>query len=163
MAIKLGYTLIELVIVVGLVSILAIGISSAVLINATTAIRTKNITHLRSVSDYSLSQLKQLIRSSRSITSCNSSANTLTIINQDGNTTTIALELDDGVGRIASNSGVYLTPADTTITNFSLSCLPTDIEPTLINLSFDADLSTTSTTKESPTLHFNTSITPRSN
>ncbi len=163
MAIKKGYTLIELVIVVGLVSILAIGISSAVLINATTAIRTKNTTHLRNVGDYSLSQLKQIIRSSRTISLCDSNTNTISLINQDGDTTSISIELDNDINRIASNSGIYLTPKETSITNFTITCLPTDINPTIVKISFDTQLATISTTKESPTIHFTTSITPRSN
>lgn len=163
MGITKGYTLIELVVVVGLVSILAIGISSAVLINATTSSRTKNTTHLRSVGDYSINTLKQLIRSSRSITACDSSANTLSLQNPDGGTTNVSRELDNEIGRIASNSGVYLSPSDASITSFTVTCLPSDSEPTSIRLSFDTELSTTSTTKESPTLHFSTTVTPRSN
>jgi len=161
MAIKKGYTLIELIIVVGLVSILSIGISSAVLINATTATRTKNITNLRAAGGYSLNTIKQLIRSSRSITACDS--DTISLQNQDGATTTISLELDNSVNRIASNSGIYLTPDDISIVNFTITCLPNNAEPTLIKLSFDTELATPTTTKESPTLHFSTSVTPRSN
>jgi prepilin-type N-terminal cleavage/methylation domain-containing protein len=158
-----GYTLIELVVVVGLVSILAIGISSAVLINAVTATRTKNTTHLRSVGDYSVNQLKQLIRGARDITLCDSTQNSLTLTSPDGGETLINLELDNEIGRISSNSGVYISPSTANITNFTLDCLPSDSDPTLIQLSFDAALSASTESRESPTLHFRSSITPRSN
>lgn len=156
-----GYTLIELTIVVGLVAILAIGISSVVLMNTVTANRTRNLAHLRESGDYALGQLKQLVRNAKNIESCNSTTNTLTLIGQDGGSTEIALELESEIGRIASGSANYLTPSDITISALNLTCLPDDLEPTLVKVSFTASLATETQSKESPVLNFETSISLR--
>lgn len=158
-----GYTLIELTIVVGLIAILAIGISSVVLMNTLTASRTRNLTHLRSSGDYSLNQLKTLVRNARSIDSCSSTTNTFSFTSYDGGTTLVALELDGTTGRIASGSGTYLTPDSVHVENFSVTCLPTSLDPKSIKLTFDSSIAGLSPGRENPIIPFETSITLRNN
>lgn len=156
-----GYTLIELTIVVGLVAILTIGISSVVLMNTITAARTRNQTHIRSSGDYSLNQLKTLIRNAKSLDTCDESEDSLTLTGVDGGSTTVALELESGNGRIASGSGNYLTPSDTNVTSFTVTCLPNESEPRLVKLSFDSTLSGRPAGRDNPVVSFETSITLR--
>jgi len=157
--VKPGYTLIELTIVVGLVTILAIGISSVVLMNTVTANRTRSLAHLRETGDYSLNQAKQLIRNAKTITSCNSTTHTLTLTNPDGGSTTLYLFFEEELGRIASNSGTYLTPNTINIKDFSLTCFPDDYEPSLIKINFTAIPATPNATE--PSLIFETSVSLR--
>lgn len=158
-----GYTLIELTIVVGLVAILAIGISSVVLMNTITANRTRNQTRLRTTGNYSLNQIKGLVRNAKSIDICDEAADSLTLTNFDGGTTNLSLELNGGVERIASNSGTYLSPADVAISDFTLTCLPTADAPNLIKISFSSTLSDRPAGRENPVFFFETSVTLRNN
>lgn len=154
-----GYSLIELTIVVGLVAILSIGISSVVLMNTITANRSRNTILIKEAGDYSLNQLKHLVRNARAIIACNSTNNTLSLQNLDGDTTLISLESPGEVGRIASNSGTYLTPAAITVQNFDLTCLPNSTNPQLIKFSFDSSLANSSVPeREKTTINFETSV-----
>lgn len=157
-----GYSLIELTIVVGLVAILGVGISSVVLMSLVTTNRTRNLTHVRETSDYAILQIKQQVRNARSIVSC--TGNSLTLIGQDGGITTFSLETVGSYERIASNSGIYLTPSDIDIENFSLTCLPDETEPELVKLSFETQLASEGLREsENPLTNFETSITLRNN
>ena len=158
---KKGYSLIELTIVVGLISVLSVTISGIVLSTIVNSTRIRNQVKLRQAGDYAIGQMNTLIRNSRSINSCNSLSSTVTINNIDGGTTDIMLE---GT-QIASNSGVYLTPSDLEISNFTLSCLPDDTDPRLINILFTLTLPGGGTGKasESPTETFSTSAEIKNN
>ena len=161
---KKGYSLIELTIVVGLVALLAVGISSIVLSSIIQASRIRNQIKSRQAGDYALGQIQTLIRNAREISSCDSSNNTLSIINLDGRSTTFLLESVSGNTSIASNSGYYLTPTDVTVTNFDVSCSPNDITPNVVKLSFDLKRNLLSPkSKENPLIHYETSITLRNN
>lgn len=161
---KKGYSLIELTVVVGLVAILGVGISSAVLMSISTTIRNRATTHVRESGDYALNQVKQLIRNSKSILACDSNGNTLDILGLDGGTTSISLESAADSNRLASGSGQYLTPSDITLSSFSLTCLPSDTEVELIKLQFSAELSSqTAKDRENPLVNFQTSVSLRNN
>lgn len=152
-----GYTLIELTVVVGLLAILSVGISSVVLLNTVSVTRTRNLTHVRESGDFALNQLKQLIRNAKTIKTCNNSTNELTLVNQDGGYTKLLSE----DSRIASNSGIYLTPSDISITSFGITCLPDETTPSLVKLIFTAQLAGDTSVRTSPTLNFETSISLR--
>ncbi len=119
---KKGYSLIELTIVVGLLSILSITISAIVLTTISSSSRIRNKVRVRQIGDYAVGQIETMIRNAREVLSCDSNNNLLILSNNDSNQTQIYLEGD----QIASNSGVALTPDDITITNYDLTCLPSD-------------------------------------
>jgi type II secretory pathway pseudopilin PulG len=156
MAVKAGFSVIELTVVIGLIALLAIAMSAIMLTTIVSSNRIRSLTKIKQAGDYAVTQLQSLVRNARGITLCNSLDSTSTIINPDGGETTILLEPDDDdVDRIASNSGVYLTPGDLRITNYSLTCAPTDDNPQLITIAFDLSPLIESTKEsENTTLHF---------
>ena len=153
---KQGYSLIELTIVVGLISILSIAISAIVLSTIVSSSRIKAQVRIRQTGDYAVGQLQTIIRNSREVSLCETASNSLLLLNEDGEETQLFLEGD----QIASNSGVYLTPDDTAVTNFVLTCLPSDEAPELIRLSFTLGRAETGNlrTSENPSENFTTSV-----
>jgi hypothetical protein len=111
--------------------------------------RIKTITKVKQAGNYALGQIQTMLRNAKSIKTCDSTAGTITIINQDGGETQI---LNDSNSRIASGSGIYLTPENTTASLFSLSCNPSDLDPTIVKVSFDLRDAITPTQKIPPSL-----------
>jgi type II secretory pathway pseudopilin PulG len=155
-AVKRGFSIIELTVVIGLIGLLAIAMAAIMLTTIVSSNRIRMLTKIKQSGDYAVTQLQSLIRNARGITLCNSLENTSTLINQDGGETIILLEEDDDdVNRIASNSGSYLTPSDLLLTNYTLTCTPSDDQPNLITIGFDlSPLNTSVKSTENATLHF---------
>lgn len=166
---KLGFSLIELTVVIGLLSLLILAISSTMLMSIVSSNRIRTVTKVKQAGNYALGQLQSMIRSAKSITSCISSANSstpsITLINQDGGSTLIITDLDaDATYRIASisaTSSPTLTPANIDVQDFSITCEPSDIEPSLIKLSFNLKDLREGRATESPILKFETSVNLR--
>ncbi|MFH2019731.1 MAG: hypothetical protein ABII80_03910 [bacterium] len=163
---KKGYSLVELTISVGLISLLTISISAIVLSSIISSHRLRALVRIRQVGDYTIGQLERLVRNARSIESCSSTAHTLSLTNQDGNLTNILF--DGGTSRIASSSAsqsFYLTPTDLSVSAFSLTCQPSDLFPELVNVSFTLEnaLNANTRTIENPSIDFSTSIELRNN
>lgn len=153
-----GYSLIELVVVIGLTGILAIAITAVSMTSLISSTRIRNQIRIRQAGDSSINQLQKLIRGAKSL-SCNSQTNTLTTINEDGNTTTVSAIIDGAATRIASNSGNYITPADTTISGFDITCVPNNIHASLINVKFGITSTIQGTrSQETPVLNYETNI-----
>lgn len=162
MVIKRGFSLIELIVVIGLLSLLMLAISSTMLMSIVSSNRIRTTSKIKQAGNFAMGEIQGMLRSAKSITSCNSTTSTITFVNPDGGTTTINTALVDTTTSIASNSGVYLTPPTANVTSFTIGCEPSDSEPTLVNLSFDLkDSLTTRKTIENPLLHFETSISLR--
>ena len=156
---KTGFSLIELIVVLGITTLLVISITSVAMTSLLNTTRVRNLIHSRQAGDATISQFQTSIRNAHSIDSCNSDDNTITITNPDGNTTSFLTETVNGYIRIASNSGQYLTPADTTITNFDLNCFPTDIAPNLVQIKFSiTNANVGGRSIETPTIPYDTSI-----
>lgn len=161
--VKKGFSIIELIIVVGLIAILMLAISSSMLMSVISSNRIRTATKTKQAGNYALDQIQGLIRNSKDISVCN--ATTVTVTNQNGTTSTIEL---DG-SRLISNPDVFLTPDGTTtsISGSLFTCLPTDTDATtetktnLIKVSFDMQNSAESRATENPLLHFETSINLR--
>lgn len=160
--VKKGFSIIELIIVVGLLAILMLAISSSMLMSVISSNRIRTATKTKQAGNYALDQIQGLIRNSKDISVCNQDS--VTVTNQDGTTATIEL---DGT-RLISNLDVFLTPEGTTTSTSALfTCLPTDTDATtenktnLIKISFDMRDSADSRATENPTLHFETSINLR--
>lgn len=157
MEMKKGTSIIELVVVIGLISLLALAMSAIMLTTIVSSNRVRRLTQIKQAGDYALTQIQTLIRNARSIENCDEDTDTLTTINPDGGITELSLEN----GRIASNSGVYLTQDALTASAFSLTCQPLT-EPVLFQVSFDlTQASSTGNSRENATLHFETTTTLR--
>lgn len=159
---KSGFSLIELIIVIGLIAMLMLALSSAMLMSIVSSNRIRTTTRTKQIGNFALDQIQGIIRNSKDISICNSSV--VTVSNQDGTTSTISVE----GSRITSNSNIYLTPSGTTTTNFQFSCLPGDTPPisgqeksNVIKVSFYLKDATTTRDTENPSLYFETSINLR--
>lgn len=166
-----GYSLIELTIVVGLTSILAIAIAAIMMSSLLSSTRIRTAIKVRQTGDQALSQLQQLIRNARAVDLCVSDDPTpendyLIVTGQDGNQTTIETEeIATGYYRIASSSAIttyYLNTDDTPASAFNLTCLPSDAAPTLVRVSFTLTNSASSARPfENPNIIFETSAALR--
>lgn len=165
MELKRGTSVIELTVVIGLISLLALAISAIMLTTTLSSNRLRRLTQIKQAGDFALTQIQSLIRNSRDIIACDPDADIITIINPDGGATDITLELDTETStsyRIASNSGVYLTPNQLNVTAFNLSCEPNTTDPSLFKVSFDlSQLESSGNDRENSTLHFETTTTIR--
>lgn len=161
MALKKGFSLIELIVVIGLLSLLMLAISSTMLMSIISSNRIRTTTKIKQAGGYAINQIQSMIRSSKAITYCDPSSSSLGLVGQDGATTELLLESDGTNTRIASNSGVYLTPANTETLNFAILCEPDNLEPTLIKFSFDLQDNRSPSGTQNPLLHFETSINTR--
>jgi len=157
MEMKKGTSIIELVVVIGLISLLALAMSAIMLTTIVSSNRIRRVTQVKQAGDYVINQVQTLIRNARYIESCDPANDVLTTLNPDGKTTEILLEN----GRIASNSGTYMTSDTLTASNFTLSCEPTD-NPVLIKIEFDMTQKTVSgNARENSSLHFETTTNLR--
>lgn len=157
MEMKKGTSIIELVVVIGLISLLALAMSAIMLTTIVSSNRIRRVTQVKQAGDYVINQVQTLIRNARYIESCDPVNDVLTTLNPDGRTTEILLEN----GRIASNSGTYMTSDTLTASNFALSCEPTD-NPVLIKIEFDMTQKTVSgNARENSSLHFETTTNLR--
>lgn len=157
MEMKKGTSIIELVVVIGLISLLALAMSAIMLTTIVSSNRIRRVTQIKQAGDYVINQFQLLIRNARYIESCNSTTNTLTTVNPDGNSTNIMLQS----GRIASNSGIHITGNNLLVTNFSITCEPAT-NPVVVKLEFDLTQRTSSgNARENSTLHFETTTNLR--
>lgn len=161
MALKPGFSLIELIVVIGLLSLLTLAISSTMLMSIVSSNRIRIATKVKQAGGYAIGQIQTMVRSSKSITTCDSGNSLITLVNPDGGTTDLTPESDGTDLRIASNSGVYITPERMNVTSFTLTCLPDEEAPTLVKLSFDLEDTTGTISNKNPVLHFETSINTR--
>lgn len=159
MEVKKGTSIIELVVVIGLISLLALAMSAIMLTTIVSSNRVRRLTQIKQSGDIALNQIQTLIRNSRHIESCDTDANSLTTINPDGETTDIMVEDDGTSDRIASNSGIYLTPNSLNVTGFNITCEPDEQSPVLFKISFDLTHTISSgNERENPSLHFETTV-----
>lgn len=154
---KPGFSLVELIVVIGLLSLLMLAISSTMLMSMLSSNRIRTATKVKQSGNYALTQIQTLIRGAKAISNCDSSSDSISLINPDGGVTTFFLE----ASAIASNSGFYLTPSNITTSAWNITCNPSDQDPSLIELSFDLKDNKPGTSTQSPLLHFATSITLR--
>lgn len=161
MAIRSGFSLIELTVVIGLLSLLTLAISTIMLTSILSSNRVRNVTKVKQAGNYALDQMQGLLRNAKSVPLCDSQNASISLTSPDGGTTLLASESDGTYTRIASGSGIYLTPADTQVTSFSLVCEPSDADPSLVKFSFDLRSTLSTKTTENPLLHFETSVNLR--
>lgn len=157
MEIKKGTSIIELVVVIGLISLLALAMSAIMLTTIISSNRVRRLTQIKQAGDIALNHIQTLIRNSRDIDTCDSENDILTTVNPDGATTDIMIEDDGTSTRIASNSGIYMTPNNLTVENFSITCEPESDNPVLFKISFDITHTISNgNDQENPSIHFET-------
>lgn len=159
---KTGFSLIELIIAIGLIAMLMLAISSSMLMSIISSNRIRNLTKIKQAGNFALDQIQGIIRNAKDITICNSS--TVTVVNQDGTTSTISLISN----RLATNIDTYITPANLDVDATTLfNCQPNDTTSTsvektnLIKIAFTLKDLNIEASKENPVLQFETSINLR--
>lgn len=163
-----GYSLIELIVVVGLTSILAIAITAIMMSSLLSSSRVRTLIKIRQAGDLAMTQVQQLIRNAKSIDECSSGNGASTddyiiITGQDGELTTLETEeISPGEYKIASTSALrirYLNTEDIPAQAFNLTCEPSDTETTLVKIFFTlANEAASGRPFDSPTVNFETSI-----
>lgn len=107
---RAGFTMIEITIVAGLTTMLVVAAVALLLSSIVSSGRTNTLQFVKENGDYALGQIEFLLRNATDILgSCTSSMNQITVRNIDGGVTTLMREEQNGVAKIASNSGRYLT------------------------------------------------------
>lgn len=152
MVIKRGFTLIELIVVIGLLGLLAVAISGIMLASLVSSSNIRSATKVKQAGSYVIGQVQNLMRNAKTVVACDNVNQTITVVNPDGGQTEIMLES----ARIASNSGNYLTPPNLTVSAYSLQC-DSVTSPNLLKFSFDLK-DPQSARASTPALHFETSV-----
>lgn len=159
---KSGFSLIELIIAIGLIAMLMLAISSSMLMSIISSNRIRNATKTKQAGNYALDQIQSIIRNAKDIQVCNST--TVTVVNQDGTTSTITFSNN----RLTTNPGVYITPENITVSVTTLfECLPSvttidSVEKSnLIKVSYTMYDTVNPSGKENPVIGFDTSINLR--
>jgi type II secretory pathway pseudopilin PulG len=110
-----GFTLIELIIIVSLTIILMLTASALFMTFLISGAKINSTQTVKQEGQYALSQMEFLLRNAVEILpntlgdECEADMTEIKLKSFDGGETTLLIEDDGGVNKIASNSGVYLT------------------------------------------------------
>lgn len=117
-----GFTLIEMLVSVGIISIMTVVISQAFFTSTRSSVKVEITKDAKQNGSFALNVMERMIRGASRVTStCSRSGTTstsLTIENPDGQTTTFGCSLDNGTTRISSSSALmsqYLTSSNLTL------------------------------------------------
>ncbi|HSW90064.1 MAG TPA: type II secretion system protein [Patescibacteria group bacterium] len=116
-----GYTLIELVVVIGLTVLLLITVVSLFFTSLTAGGKTSSAVYTKQVGDYTMSRIQFALRNAHKIVPnsngdiCTSGMASIAVENTDLGVTEFLGETAAGVNHIASNSGLFLTPDDVSV------------------------------------------------
>ncbi|GEM_PF-939765 len=165
---KTGYSLIELTVVVGLTSILAVAITAIVMTSLVSSTRIRSLAKVRETGDYVISQVRNTLRNAVLVNECSSTNGDslddyITITSPDGYQTTLETSLDNGTLKIASNSALgtlFLTTDRAILESFDLKCDPSDSDIGLVQIRFTLTTDNASE-REKPHVSFETSVEPR--
>jgi prepilin-type N-terminal cleavage/methylation domain-containing protein len=101
-----GFSLVELLVVLGIVVTVGALVANLFLANLRTAAKTKALTEIKQNGDYALAVLERMIRNSKEVQSgCPGIGPSLTILNQDDNSSTFLCEST----RIASGGAALIS------------------------------------------------------
>lgn len=148
--VKKGFSLIELTVVIGLLTLLILAISGVMLMSIVGSNRIRTATATKQAGNNVLTQIQIMVRNARSL-DCTFAPNSFSTQNIDGGTTIYAVES----GHIASNSA-SITPNNTLASNVSFTC-----ESNLVKISFDLQNTLSTSAKSNLPLHFETSVSLR--
>ena len=120
-----GFTLIELMVVVTLISIMGIMTTQILIINIRSQKKSEIIKEVKQNGDFALSVMENMVRNANDIVtaSCNTNTNQFAILNQDGFSTTF--DCSDGL-QIASRSADY--PTGNPLENYPLTSTKVSLE-----------------------------------
>lgn len=111
-----GFSLIEMLIAIAVLGGISVVLSQSFFTITRSSNKAELQKDIKQSGDFALRIMEQMIRSNESIASC--TTDELQIVNPDGNTTTFGCVDDNGVARLASQSGVitsYLTSSNLTL------------------------------------------------
>lgn len=143
--IKTGFTLIELVVAVGISVIIMLSAASLFMIMLVSNTKTSTNQSVRNEGEYALQQMEFLLRNAIDIQpnqfleTCQTDMSEIKFLSLDGGVTTLSQVLDDNdVPRIASNSSNFLTSESVELTSGpTFNCYQSsDLSNTYINFSF---------------------------
>lgn len=130
-----GFTLVELLVVVGVIATVGTMVGNLFLSNLRTAAKTKALTEVKQNGDYALSVMERMIRNAKEVQAgCPGVGTSLTILNPDGETTEFICDTVNE--QIASNSGIFLTSDKLVLTSCSFDCQQPQEKPAVIDISF---------------------------
>ena len=152
-----AYTLIELTIVVGLTSLLAIAVTAILFSTMLSSTRIRRVIRLRQTGNYTTTQIQQLIRNATTITQCSPDDNNITFINQDGGQTTIQLE-NGKIASVSTQATRYFNlDNNMTVSNFLVLC-----DSNLVKVNFTLTyVSDSNRPSEQPSQTFQIDVAPR--
>lgn len=119
-----GLSLLEMLVVIGLFSIITIMASRAILLTLRGSRKSDAIARVRENLDYSLAVIERNLRNAESIVECpNTNPNLISYIDQEGATVTFSCAQDSGIGYVASSSA-RLTSDEVNVSSCSFTCDP---------------------------------------
>ena len=176
---KSGFTLIEILVVVGILGIIAVVASNVFFTTLRSSGKTKVLTKVKENGDYALSVMERMIRDSQEVVTntdnkiCESGMNYLKFKRADGSTIEFGcLEEGTANGRIASNSA-RLTSSEVKVDSCSFDCscpaaFPnctsegTKFYPKTVTIKFTlSQFGATVRPEEQATINFQTTISTR--
>jgi prepilin-type N-terminal cleavage/methylation domain-containing protein len=151
---KSGYTLIEILIVIGILGIVAVIGSNMFFAILRNTAKSQILAEVKQNGNYALSVMSRMIRNARSIDAC--PGDSITLTNPDRETTTFSCE----GARVASNSGVFLTSDKVLSSACNFSCAGTTPETVTVSFTL-TQASDEERIEEKATLDFRTTVSLR--
>ena len=155
---KNGFTLVEIMIVIGILGIIVVIGSGAFfsILRGSTKVRTLQL--VKQNGDYAISVMERMIRNARNVSGGGSS---ITITNPDGGTTIFSCELDSAT--IASNGASLLSSeVEVKDCSFNVTLGQSGIKPAVVEINFTlAKAGGTNKPEEQAEVNFHTIVTLR--
>lgn len=121
-----GFTLLEIVIAIGIVALLVVVLSQSFITTTRTNIKTNLMNTIKQDGDYAMETMSRLIRGAKGVPTgytCRSTQETLRVTNLDDTTIEFGCDAPSGVARIYyqvdSNPKNYITGTNVTLRDFS--------------------------------------------
>ena len=169
-----GFTLVEILVVVGILGIIAVVASTIFFTTLRSAGKTKVLTTVKQNGDYALTVMERLIRDSQEVSSsCTSGMTSITVKRFDGSEITFSCDLTPDRSLIASSSGQRLTSSDVKVDKCSFDCScpaayadctsqGTKFYPKTVTIKFTlSQVATTVRPEEEATIDFQTTVSTR--
>ena len=157
---KFGFTLIEILVAIGILAIIAVVGSNMFLTILKSTTKTKVLTEVKQEGDFALQVMERMIRNAQKITSdCSEGMTSITIKNPDNEETIFACEAD----KISSNSA-SLTSDQVVPVACRFDCLigQEDVMPDQVTIGFSLEQAGTGVRQEEKaTVNFETTVTLR--
>ena len=127
-----GFTLMEVLVVSGIMALFALTIVSVFLSTIRGGTKAQLLQVLHQDGDFALERMAAMVRNSLKV-DCSSG---FIITNLDGLTTTLTIEPDDSINKIASNSSEFLTGAIANVSGLTFTCYDGYLGNQVVTMSF---------------------------